>query len=121
VPEDAADFLIERAKDDPKVRETVLRAQSLHTLLEDPGWKNLYEIVQGTKKRFMQGLASRLMEGEAVTQSEIDYRRGFFDGAEWAASHPKEAIKSLERAAERAYSLAQINWPSTEEGTSPYA
>lgn len=55
----------------------------------------------------MDGLSKRLMAGEAVSLEEIAFRRGYFAGAEWAARHPAEAIKSLERAASRAYVLAQ--------------
>lgn len=113
---DAADFLLERAKDDPKIQQTIVKAQNLHGLLEDKGWRSLYEIVQKAKDRWMHELAKRLMRGEKVSPEEIAWRRGYFAGAEWAASHPKQAIKSLERAATAAYVLAQQEEADSQHG-----
>jgi hypothetical protein len=99
--------LLDRAQEDPKVARTILDAQQLHTLLEDPGWKKLNEIVRRGKSRLTDGLARKILAGQKVSPEEIAYMRGYIAGSEWAASHPAQAIKSLERAATVAWLQAQ--------------
>src|SRR5215471_9173895 len=105
--EEVADFVAERAKQDPKVRQTIRDAHLFDSLKEHEGWKRLREHAEGDQKRFFAKLAKRLMKGESIPQSEIDFNRGFYQGVEWILGHPEEAEASLETAARRAWRMAQ--------------
>jgi len=106
-PEQIADFVAEKAKKDPKVRQTIRDAHLFDSLKSHEGWKRLAEHVRADRERFLMRLAKRLMSGQVVDQREIDYQRGFYQGAEWVIGHPEEAEASLERAARRAWRMAQ--------------
>jgi hypothetical protein len=106
-PEAVADYVAERAKKNPRVRETIRDAHLFDSLQEHDGWKRLAERVRADRERFFANLARRLMKGEAIPQGEIDFHRGFYQGAEWVIGHPEEAEKSLERAASRAWREAE--------------
>lgn len=60
------------------------------------------------------------MSGTVVSQREIDYNRGYYDGAIYAVSHPAMAEAALEKAATAAWALglAEIEAESLED--SPY-
>ena len=106
-PEEVADFVAEKAKKDPKVRQTIRDAHLFDSLKSHDGWKRLREHAEADRERFFVRLAKRLMKGEQVPQDEIDFQRGFYMGVEWILGHPEEAEASLERAARRAYRMAQ--------------
>jgi len=105
--EEVADFVAERAKQDPRVRQTIRDAHLFDSLKEHEGWKRLREHAKGDRERFFAKLARRLMKGESIPQSEIDFNRGFYQGVEWILGHPEEAEASLETAARRAWRMAQ--------------
>jgi hypothetical protein len=109
---DTADVLARRAQEDPKVQKIVERAHRFSGLKENPAWAELYEEVKRKKKNYMEGFARRLMAGELVDQREIDYHRGFYQGAVWILAHPEEAEAALERAARNAWLID----PNTMEG-----
>jgi len=106
-PEEVADFVAEKAKKDPRVRETIRDAHLYDSLKEHQGWQRLRQHAEEDRKRFFAKLARRLMRGESIPQGEIDFNRGFYQGVEWILGHPEEAEASLERAARRAYRMAQ--------------
>jgi len=105
--EQVADFVAEKAKKDPKVRQTIRDAHLFDSLKEHEGWKRLRQHAEGDRERFFAKLAKRLMAGEKVPQDEIDFHRGFYLGVEWILGHPEEAEASLERAARKAYRMAR--------------
>jgi hypothetical protein len=106
-PEQVADFVAEKAKKDPRVRQTIRDAHLYDSLKQHEGWKRLAEKVRADRERFLAKIARRLMAGEPVDQREIDYHRGFYQGAEWVIGHPEEAEASLERAARKAWRMAR--------------
>jgi phosphoserine phosphatase len=105
--EKVADFVAERAKKDPKVRQTIRDAHLFDSLKEHEGWQRLRQHAEGDRERFFAKLAGRLMRGESVPQGEIDFHRGFYQGVEWILGHPEQAEASLERAARQAWRKAQ--------------
>jgi len=112
--EEVADFVAERAKKDPRVRQTIRDAHLFDSLKEHEGWKRLREHAEGDRERFFAKLAGRLMKGESIPQGEIDFNRGFYQGVEWILGHPEEAEASLEAAARKAWRLAQAEQASRE-------
>ena len=106
-PQQVADLMAEKAKKDPRVRQTIHDAHLFDALREHDGWKRLAELVRADRERFLLRLAKRLMAGEEVSQREIDFQRGFAQGAEWVVGHPEQAEASLERAARKAWRMAQ--------------
>ena len=119
-PEDLADFVAERAKENPRVRKVVGDVKLFDGLLEHPGWQRLAEIVRGERDRFLTSVTSALWRGEVVDQRKLDYTRGFYEGARWIIETPVEAEASLEAAASKAWSLAQIEAARESEEDSPY-
>lgn len=89
-------------------------------LLEHVGWKRLADKVRAGRERFLTGLVSRQMAGEVVSQREIDYYRGFYDGAQWVIGVPENAEISLEAAAREAWRLTQLELAKRAEESSPY-
>lgn len=115
-----AEFVAERAANDPKVHKILEDVRLFDGLQEHPGWKRLYEHVKSSRSRFLLALTKRQMAGEEVSQREIDFNRGFFQGALWALGHPDQAMTSLERAARQAWLAAELEVLTEEEGDSPY-
>lgn len=119
-PEQVADLVAERAKKNPKVRQTIRDAHLFDSLKESEAWKRLAELVRADRERFFAKIAKRLMRGEPVSKEEIDFHRGFYQGAEWVIGHPEEAEASLERAARRAWRMAQEELAKQAEDDSAY-
>lgn len=117
---DVADFVAERMKQDPKIQRVVADAHLFDDLRRDPGWKRLYERVVADKRRIMEGVATRLLAGEKVTQEEIEFYRGFYQGAVFVLQHPEHAERNLERAARVAWLLVQSEVAAEAEEDSPY-
>lgn len=118
--EDAAEFVLDRARRDPKVAKIVEDVRIFDGLREHAGWRRLYEKVGVDQDRFLAHIARRLMSGQEVAQREIDFHRGFYQGALWVLGHPEEAEKSLERAAQKAWAAAKLEASIRDEGDSPY-
>jgi len=106
-PEQVADFVAEKAKKDPRVRETIRDAHLYDSLKEHEGWQRLRQHAEGDRERFFVKLAKRLMRGDIPPAEEVAFHRGFYQGVEWILGHPEEAEASLELAARRAYRMAQ--------------
>jgi hypothetical protein len=119
--EDVANFVVERAKQDPKVKKILEDVRMFDGLREHAGWRRLYDRVKADRERFLLGIARRLMNGEVVDQLEIAHHRGFYQGALWVLGHPEEAEKNLERAARAAWVMANLEQLAEEESASPYA
>ena len=101
--------------------QTIRDAHLFDSLKEHDGWKRLAELVRVDRERFLTKLAKRLMAGEEVSQREIDFHRGFYQGAEWVVGHPENAEASLERAARAAWRMAQKEMDQrTAEADSAY-
>jgi len=113
-PEEVADFVAERAKKDPRVRQTIRDAHLFDSLKEHEGWKRLREHAEGDRERFFDKLARRLMKGETIPQDWVDFHRGFYQGVEWILGHPEQAEASLEAAARKAWRMAQEERVSQE-------
>jgi hypothetical protein len=103
--EQAAEFIKERAMQDPKVQSIVVDAQLFHDLTEMPGWERLRDRVKRQRENFIRHLGERLFSGKLYTelQREIDYERGFFDGIEYFSGTPEKAMDNLEQTARTAY------------------
>lgn len=110
----------ELLKDNPRLQRLAEEATEYGRLKEDPAWRSLHKRVRGQKDRFLIGIARRLMSGEIVPQREIDYNRGFYDGAHYAVAHPDKAVASLEHAAAIAYELKLDEELVDAVGQSPY-
>lgn len=122
-PEELAEFVAVRAKQNPGVQKIVNDAVMFDGLRDHAGWRRLYERVKADKERFMTTLARRLMGGERVTrdlEDEILFHRAFYWGAEWILAHPEEAFKNLEASAQRAWRDLLLEQLSTQEGDKPY-
>lgn len=119
-PEEVAQFVAERAKDDPKVRKVVEDVRLFDGLMEHAGWQRLAQIVRGERDRFLTSLTSALWRGEVVDQRQLDYTRGFYEGARWLIETPEQAEASLEQAASKAWRLTQIELAREAEEASPY-
>jgi hypothetical protein len=112
--EQVADFVAEKAKKDPKVRETIRDAHLYDSLKEHEGWQRLRQHAEADRERFFAKLAGRLMKGESIPQGEIDFQRGFYQGVEWILGHPEQAEASLERAARKAWRMAHQEMAARE-------
>lgn len=119
-PEELADFVAERARSDPKVQQVIQEAALFDGLLQNPGWKRLRNRLESSKDNFMLSLASRLMKGEKVDQRELDFKRGWFKGAEAMILTPEQAEVSLEAAAAEAWRLVRLEAALQHEESSPF-
>jgi hypothetical protein len=107
-------------RENPKVKKVVDEAHLFDGLKENTGWRRLYERVLGHEKRWMEGIASRLMRGEKIESSEIDFRRGFYQGARYVVEHPAQAEAALEMAAQEAWKMVRREAALQQEQDSPY-
>jgi len=89
-------------------------------LRDHPGFQRLRDKILEYQDGAMSVIARRLMSGEVVDQREIDFMRGFAEGALVIVEMPEEAEKSLERAAQSAWNRALQEQLTEEEGASPY-
>lgn len=90
-------------------------------LREHVGWRRLLNKVGADRDGFLIGVAKRLMAGFVVDQREIDFHRGFYEGALFVLEMPEKAEENLEAAARRAYAMTQLEQLNTELEESPYA
>ncbi len=102
-----AELIKERMAKDPRVRQVVADAHVFDDLKQMPGWRRLYETVKADKGKVMQEMAARLMKGDKPSSEEIEFYRGFYQGAVYVLEHPAQAERNLERAARTAWLLAQ--------------
>lgn len=119
-PEEVADFVVRQAKEKPHVRRVVEDVKLFDGLKEHAGWRRLAERIRADRDRFLASLSLRLMNGEVVSQREIDYKRGFYAGAEYVIETPAEAEASLEAAAREAWALTRLELAHQDEESSPY-
>lgn len=119
VPDEVADFVAERARRDPKVRELIEDVRAFDGLKEHAGWRRLYKKIVGKEDKLLASLTRRLMAGEVVSQREIDWYRGFFAGAKTVLEQPEKADANLESAARQAWALAQLEL-TAEGDEEPY-
>lgn len=119
--DDIADFVVERAKRDPRVQQIVENARLFDGLREHAGWRRLRDQVRAEQEGFLARLARRLMAGEGVDQREIDYYRGYYQGALDTVERPEKAEENLEKAARHAWALTQLELQAEAEEESPYA
>lgn len=106
-PEELANFVASRMREDPKVAAVVNEAHMLDGLREHAGWRRLAERVRASEKGWMESLARRLMRGDKIPSEEIDFHRGFYSGARWIIEHPEQAEAALEQAAQEAWKLVR--------------
>lgn len=99
----------------------VREAQALDGLTEHGGWRILFNRVRAQRDGFLLSIARRLMSGELVDQREIDFNRGYYEGALNTLARPDKALENLEKAARHAWTLAQLELIAEEEEASPYA
>lgn len=119
-PEELADFVAARMREEPRVAQIVNEAHLLDGLKDHAGWKRLIERVRSHESRWMETVTARLMRGERVEQTEIDYRRGFYEGARWILEHPAQAEAALEEAAQAAWREVQREALLQQELDSPF-
>lgn len=119
-PEELADFMAARAKQQPKVQQVIREARLYDSLRENEAWQRLAQRVRDSRDGFLASLARRLMSGGKVSPEEIAYMRGFYYGARWIIEHPEKAEESLERAARAAWRMTLIEAAEIAESDSPY-
>lgn len=119
-PEEAAQFISDRARENPKVRRVIEDVRLFDGLMEHPGWQRLADKIKGRKDAFTLSLATRLMAGEKIEQTEIEFNRGFYKGAEYVIGMPEAAEVSLEQAASEAWRIARREAAIEAEQASPY-
>lgn len=119
-PEELADFVVERMKDNPAVKKIVDDAHLFDGLREHPGWRRLAEKIRSHEKRWMDSITQRLLRGETVDQQEIKYRLGFYEGARYVIETPENAEAALEQAADRAWKEVLRQSLIQQERESPY-
>lgn len=112
--------MAERAKQDPKVQRLISEVRNIGELTDHPGWQILRRKVEEEKDQFLLRVAKRLMAGYDVSTLEIDYKRGYYQGALDTLLRPEKAWENLEKAARRAW-LRQSEMLSEKEGEVPYA
>lgn len=119
-PEELADFVAERAREQPKVQQIVREARLYDSLRESEAWQRLAQRVRDDREHYLSGVARRLMAGQKVSPEEIAYMRGFYFGARWIIEHPEKAEESLERAARDAWRMVLLESAEMTELESPY-
>lgn len=119
--EDVAEFVVERAKRDPRVQKIVEDVRMFDGLREHAGWRRLRDAIKAEREGFLLSLARRLMSGEEVDQRMIDFYRGYFQGALDTVERPEVAERNLERAARSAWALTQLELETERQEDSPYA
>lgn len=119
--EDVAEFVVERAKGDPRVKKIVEDVRLFDGLREHAGWRRLRDSIRADRDRFLLGIARQLMSGQEVDQRKIDFYRGYFQGALDTVERPEKAEENLERAARHAWALTQLEIQAESEEESPYA
>lgn len=114
------EMLAEKARTDPRVGRKIGDAINLHGLGEHDGWltlkKHFEEANVGEGKR----LTARILQGEAVSQREIDFIRGGVAVAKRIFEYPETALSSIERLAEKLFAEALENEAIDLEEESPY-
>ena len=119
-PEEIAQFVADRAKENPSVRKVIEDVKLFDGLQEQVGWKRLREIVRAERDSFLTSFAKSLWSGKEVDPVELAYFRGFYKGAEWIIETPEKVEAGLEAAASRAWREAQLMAAQEAEEASPY-
>lgn len=60
------------------------------------------------------------MSGEAVSERELAFQRGWYSALDWLMAYPHKTVSDLEKAAERALAWSQITEERNQEEESPY-
>ena len=112
-----ARWLGERAKKNARLSAIVENASLFDDLRTHPGWKKLFELVEREEKKFLDDITRRLWEHPAnpPTVEEIEFHKGFQQGALWVLKHPEWALSSLRKAARAAWLLEQNQAIDAEE------
>lgn len=112
-----ARWLGDRAKTDPKLRNVVENAHLFDDLRTHPGWKKLFDLAERQKKKFLDDVTRRLWQTPAQPPSveEIEFHKGFHQGALWVLKHPEWAMTNLSKAARAAWLLEQNQEAQAEE------
>ena len=112
-----AEWLVAKAKRDPKVAEIIERAHLFDDLRTHPAWVRLLEYAEREKDRFLASLVRRLWETphKPPSPGEIEYHKGFYQGSLWVLKHPEMAEASLAQAARAAWLMAQDELQEAEE------
>ncbi len=87
--------------DDAKVQLLAERALALDRIRQSPDWPALREEYQRKREKITSRFNAFALHGpqvEAVEQRELDYWRGFLDGAEWLLDNPEHAQRTFSRA-----------------------
>lgn len=85
--------------------------EAFGSLREHIGWQRLRKRVEAQKEAWIRKLGGRFARGEEVPQRQIDYDRGWYDGAMYVLRHPEMSEEALESALLTAWALR-----SGEEG-----
>lgn len=103
------------------MRALVHEVQTIGELTDSPGWKLLLGKIRQKKDSFLLDIAKAMMRGDVVDQRQIDFERGYYQGALETVERPEKAWENLEGAARRAWFATQMELLSEEEELSPYA
>lgn len=115
-----ANWLGQRAKTDPKLQRVVENAHLFDDLRSHPGWKKLFELAERQKDKFLEDITRRIWATPASPPSveEIEFHKGFHQGAQWVLRHPEWALTNLQKAARAAWLLEQGQEEDAKESLS---
>lgn len=75
--------------------------EAMHRLTSNPVFKQFAEAVESERERYISNLARLLatgIKGDPVDQRELDYKRGFWNGAIYAVTQfPRQKAKGWEK------------------------
>lgn len=120
---DVLDLAIEDAISTPEASELMRQSRRFEDLRESPAWAELREVVKARRKLAMDRLATKLLRGVAASslQQEIDYARGYVNGAADLVDYPDEVEKALEDMVQKSYDRIKFELIEASEEDSPYA
>lgn len=117
-----AQIVAQKAQQDPRVAKIVADARAFDELQEQPGWRQLRDYVVSKEEGWLKELAKRLSRPKAVAadhQREIDYYRGFYDGAKYVVLIPEVCLENLQTVARKAWAL-EASEETEDQEWSPY-
>jgi hypothetical protein len=119
--EEIAQATVDEAKRNPKVRAEVEDVRMYDDLTEHAGWRHLRKRFEERQGLFLKSIAKRLLRGEEVSQSEIDFQRGYYTAVEDILDAPEKAVEKLELRGRMAWVAFQLKVNEAEGEEAPYA
>ena len=106
-PEQVAEYVAQKARQDPEIRAKIQDVRMFDGLREHQGFQHLRKKVAEQQDGFADRIARKILTGGEVDQREIDYMRGYIEGAMFVVMRPEVAERNLELAGRLAYALGK--------------